>query len=495
MLVWIKRSVARQAGVIVAASVALSALLVLVLGRSGVIPTLPAYAFAKAALLVVPAAGFVAGLISQRLVGARLAHLAEVIERTGPNDDLARIRDLGGDEVGAIGNAVNRLLARVTSIRASMIDQERELVRAQRELKLKHDLAQKTEELGARLEERALLFDILRITTSSPELDQVLHTLVERVGQLLRLREVVLFIHDEASATFVARAAYGFPQEQDVVGRSVQLDEGVTGRVGKSREPIVVPDVSLDPAYLSFWGHAKREGSLAAVPILHQQRLLGVLTVTRTEADPITDTQLRLLCAIADNAALALSNAQLFERMRELSTHDELTGLANRRLFRQQLVIEVDRARRFGKHLSLVAIDIDHFKQLNDRQGHPTGDAALRDVSALLAASVRKVDTVARVGGEEFMILLPRADLGEAAQVADKLRLAIAAADMPGGREQPGGRLTVSLGVAQLLDTDSTDGQALVARSDQALYAAKHGGRNRVARSELPPPSVDSPDE
>ncbi len=490
MLEWMKRSVARQAGVIVGGSVGLSALLVLVLGKTGVIPTLPAYAFARGALLVVPAAGLVAGLISQRLLGSRLSHLAEVIDRTGPNDDLARIRDLGGDELGDVGNAVNRLLARVTSIRASMIDQERELTRAQRELRLKEDLAAKTEELGARLEERAMLFDILRITSSSPELDQVLHTLVERMGQLLKLREVVLFIHDENSQTFVVRAAYGFPHQEAVVGRSVLLGEGISGRVGKTREPIVIEDVSLVETYLGFWGNAEREGSLAAVPILYQQRLLGVLTVTRPEHDPITDVHLKLLCAIADNAALAIRNAQLFERMRELSTHDELTGLANRRLFRQQLLMEVDRARRFNKPLSLVAIDIDHFKHLNDRHGHPAGDAALRAVSELLAGSVRKVDMVARVGGEEFMILLPRADLSEASMVAEKLRTTVAAADLPSSRDQPTGQLTVSLGVSELEPTDGEDGEALIRRADQALYASKHAGRNRVSRSDLPPPMI-----
>lgn len=484
MLVWIKRSVARQAGMIVAGSLAFAALLVCALGATGMIPALPAYEFARGALLVVPAAGLLAGLISQRLLGSRLSHLAEVIDGTGPNDDLARIRNLGSDEVGMVGQAVNRLLARMTSIRASMIDQERELVRAQRELELKQDLAKKTEELAARLDERAMLFDILRMTTSSPELDQVLHTLVERVGQLLRMREVVLFIHEEGSQSFVVRAAYGFPREEAVVGRSVLLGEGISGRVGKTREPLVIEDVSLEETYLGFWGHAEREGALAAVPILYQQRLLGVLSVTRPEGDPITDVHLKLLCAIADNAALAMRNAQLFERMRDQSTHDELTGLANRRLFRHQLTMEIDRARRFAKPLSLVAVDIDHFKQLNDRHGHPTGDAALRAVAELLASSVRKVDTVARVGGEEFMILLPRADVDEAGAVAEKLRLAVAAAVLPGGADQPGGHLTVSLGVAELTLSESDDGESLIERADQALYAAKHAGRNQVVRGD-----------
>jgi diguanylate cyclase (GGDEF)-like protein len=478
--------VAKQAAAVVGSSTALVSLVVWLLSKLGALPELASGRYFVISLGIIVSSALFAGLLSQRLVGARLGQLVRVIDGAGPNDDLLRIRDLGPDEVGAIGHAINRLLARMTSIRASMIDQERELSRAQRELALKASLSAKTEELSQRLEERAMLFDILRMTTSSQELDQVLHTLVERLGHLLRLREVVIFIHDEGTEDFVVRAAYGFPREEAVVGRSVKFGEGISGRVGKTREPLIVTDVSREETYLGFWGHAAREGSLAAVPLVHQDRLLGVLTITRPEQDPITDVQLHLLQAIADNASLAIRNAQLFTRMRQLSTQDELTGLANRRLFHTQLGMEIDRARRFEKPLSLVAIDIDHFKLLNDRHGHPVGDAALREVAALLGRSVRKIDTVARVGGEEFMVLLPRADIREAVMVAGKLHKAVLATDFPGGKDQPEGRLTVSLGVSQLAITDDRHGESLIGRADQALYAAKHAGRNRVFVVESP---------
>ena len=499
---WILRSVARQAAAVVGISTGLISLVVWLLSKEGLVPELAPGRYALLALAITVFSALFAGLLSKRLVAARLARLVRVIDGAGPNDDLARIHDLGPDEVGAIGQAVNRLLARETRIRASMIDQERELARAQRELALKASLSAKTEELSQRLEERAMLFDILRMTTSSQELDQVLHTLVERVGHLLRLREVVIFIHDEGTEDFVVRAAYGFTREEAVVGRSVKFGEGISGRVGKTREPLIVDDVSREETYLGFWGHAAREGSLAAVPLIHQDRLLGVLTVTRPVEDPIRELHLNLLRAIADNASLAIRNAQLFTRMRELSTQDELTGLANRRLFHTQLGMEIDRARRFEKPLSLVAIDIDHFKLLNDRHGHPVGDAALREVSALLGRSVRKIDTVARVGGEEFMVLLPRADIREAVLVAGKLQKAVLATEFQGGKDQPEGRLTVSLGVSQLAPTDDRNGESLIGRADQALYAAKHAGRNRVfvvesphaVESVRPPPPAQSDD-
>jgi diguanylate cyclase (GGDEF)-like protein len=203
--------------------------------------------------------------------------------------------------------------------------------------------------------------------------------------------------------------------------------------------------------------------------------------MTRPPEDPLTEVELKFMSAVADQAALSIRNAQLFEELRELSTHDELTKLANRRLLATRLAQELERARRFRQPVSVLAVDIDHFKLLNDRAGHPVGDQALVAVSSLLVNNVRRVDTVARVGGEEFIVVLPAADLLEAMKVADKLRLAIASrTDLPGGSGQPGERLTISIGVAEFIETEDQDGDALLSRADQALYAAKREGRNRA---------------
>lgn len=486
VLQWIKRSVARQAGVIVAGTLSAAALVLWLLGRAALLPALPFRLFMLSLACIVPAAALFAAWVTDRLVGSRLAHLVDVIDGTGPHDDLARIRDLGGDEVGAIGQAVNRLLARITSIRANMIDQKRELGKAQRELELRASLAAKTDELAQRLEERAMLFEIMRMTTSSPELDHVLRTLVERIGQLLRLREVVIFLYDETHEAFAVEATYGFARKDALRGRTLKLGEGISGSVGQSRKPLVIDDLSQADGYLGFWGEAERTGSLAAVPFVYQDRLLGVLTVTRAEHDPITDVHLKLLCAIADNAALALRNAQLFARMRELSTYDEVTGLPNQRLLRDHLDREIDRARRFGKPLSLLRLEIDHLSELRERSDVGRTEMALRDMATLLLGSVRKVDTIARVNGEQLVVLLPRCELREAMTVADKLRKAVLAHPFLDSSE-PEGRLTLSLGVAQLATTDDEHGATLMQRAEQALASAKQGGRNRVCTTETSP--------
>jgi diguanylate cyclase (GGDEF)-like protein len=483
VLQWIKLSVARQAGVIVAGSLSTMALAFWVSGRAGVLPGFSVQSFLLGLLCFVPAAGFFAGWVTQRLVGSRLAHLVDVIDGTGPHDDLARIRDLGADEVGDIGNAVNRLLARITSIRASMIDQARQLGEAQHELVLKARLEAKTQELAQRLEERAMLFDILRLTSTSPALEDVLGSLVERVGQMMRMREVVLFLYDESLQSFAVQATHGFARKDALHGRTLPLGEGISGAVGRERKPLVIEDVSKREDYLGFWGEAERSGSLAAVPIIYQNNLLGVMTVTRPEQEPITDVSLTLLCAIADNAALAIRTAQLFERMRQLSTHDELTGLPNQRHLQSHLEREIDRARRFDKPFTLLSLEIDHLPVALGGLAPTRADAVLRDLSLLLLDLVRKVDTVSRVGEAQFVLLLPRSDAREGCAVAEKLRKALSSHVFFDASEGAT-KLTASVGVAQLTSTDDAHGQSLLVRAEQALNGARLAGRNRVQPAE-----------
>lgn len=157
-----------------------------------------------------------------------------------------------------------------------------------------------------------------------------------------------------------------------------------------------------------------------------------------------------------------------------LATTDSLTGLYNRRHMEQLIHEEVKRARRYGQPTALILVDIDHFKDVNDRYGHPMGDAVLRILSDVLRRHLRQSDATCRWGGEEFLILLPQIDLATAASVAEKLRLAVANSNF--GLAIP---LHISLGVADLRSTESAG--EWIKRADQALYSAKHLGRNQVA--------------
>ncbi len=177
--------------------------------------------------------------------------------------------------------------------------------------------------------------------------------------------------------------------------------------------------------------------------------------------------------------ALTESNRELHAQRAELetlATSDPLTGLLNRRAFDRLAEHDLALARRQGTALSLLMVDLDHFKAINDRFGHATGDEVLRVVAARMAGSVRKTDRVARFGGEEFVLLLPDTSRRNAAHLAEKLRATVGAERVP-GLDAP---LTASVGVACVAPGVAVDLHALVRQADQALYRAKEAGRDRI---------------
>jgi two-component system cell cycle response regulator len=189
------------------------------------------------------------------------------------------------------------------------------------------------------------------------------------------------------------------------------------------------------------------------------------------------------LAMLARELGLVAKTVCLMEETRRLAFTDQLTGLPNRHRTAEQLVDELKRAHRYGTPLSIVLCDIDHFKSVNDTYGHNIGDDVLRQVARTLAQAVRNVDTVARWGGEEFLVILPNTSPAGARIVAERVRQQVERAPaVPGGPE----RRTLSLGVATFCEDPTPE--ALLERADQALYRAKHRGRNRVEFADAPAP-------
>ena len=182
-----------------------------------------------------------------------------------------------------------------------------------------------------------------------------------------------------------------------------------------------------------------------------------------------------MLELLASHAAIALDNARLFSEVQQLATTDSLTGIFNRRHFFALARGEVERSRRYQYPLSLIMLDIDHFKQVNDTYGHATGDMILQQIAQRCRKNLRETDIFGRYGGEEFVVLLPLTDLENARLVAERLRLEAAEV----GREANVEGVTISLGVAAMSGSGE-DPESLLGKADQALYAAKQAGRNRV---------------
>jgi diguanylate cyclase (GGDEF)-like protein len=208
--------------------------------------------------------------------------------------------------------------------------------------------------------------------------------------------------------------------------------------------------------------------------------IVGSITIDNPASGRgIESEELEVLGIFADSGAMAVENARLYQTMKELSVRDELTGLFNRRHFLRQLEAEWNHADRHRMPVTLLMVDVDHFKSFNDLNDHLAGDAALRRVAELLIRNTRGIDTVARYGGEEFVVILPQTSKKNAGIVADKLRSAVANAAVEGEDVLPGGRLTVSVGLAAF-PGDAATPHELVERADWALYQAKAAGRNRV---------------
>ncbi|MGZ4453356.1 MAG: diguanylate cyclase [Nocardioides sp.] len=208
-----------------------------------------------------------------------------------------------------------------------------------------------------------------------------------------------------------------------------------------------------------------------AIPLVVGSQVIGVLALTPPAGGTL---DLELIDALIMQGASALQAAQLHSDVEEQSRRDSLTGLANRRQFDEDLSENVARAARYARQLSLVMIDLDHFKQINDTYGHQRGDEVLQDVAGIVVRGIRSVDTAYRYGGEELCVLMPETGSDDACQIAERLRAQVEAS-FPWARRSP---ITLSAGVAEL--GHDAEGPALIGAADRALYAAKRNGRNRV---------------
>jgi diguanylate cyclase (GGDEF)-like protein len=207
-----------------------------------------------------------------------------------------------------------------------------------------------------------------------------------------------------------------------------------------------------------------------------RERSIGRLVLVRAASDPIDDDELKLLHLLADQLAIALQNARDYREKLEQAIRDPLTGLLNHRAFQERLGVELARARREGYEVALVALDLDHFKQINDRCGHGVGDQALIALARTISGSMRPTDVAGRVGGDEFMVALPKAGVAEAESVVGRLRTALADVAVGPTRET----LTLSAGIA--VYPRAAEYQADLMRfADGAMYWSKSRGRDRVS--------------
>ncbi len=242
-----------------------------------------------------------------------------------------------------------------------------------------------------------------------------------------------------------------------------------------SKEPIIIPDTEKDPSWIKT---ATTENILswAGAPILDGEKVIGFLSLNNQTRNFYRSDQAGTLTAFASQAAIALVHARLHKEIQEMAITDPLTGIFNRRGLDRWGQYEIDRAKRFFSPLAAIYFDLDHFKEINDTYGHDAGDHVLQQVVSCCQAVVRKIDIFARIGGEEFLIILPETSLPIAIQIAERLRDAIATCQIMVHSQQIS--ISISLGVVELTD-EINDLPELINTADQYMYISKQSGRNR----------------
>jgi len=342
-------------------------------------------------------------------------------------------------------------------------------------------------ELERSVRELQAFNEIGRTLASTLELHEVLALIMEKVSIVLRPGHWSLLLLDEARAELVFEIVVGEGAER-LKPMRLPLDEGIAGHVARSGEPLLLADARADSRFATRFDEASGlvTGSVLAAPLLARGRVLGVIELVNPRgAHPFDEDDLRTLRALSDYAAIAIDNARAYERIRELTLRDDHTGLFNARHLWQQLASEVERSKRTGRPFSLVFLDLDRFKAVNDRHGHQVGSAVLKEVGELVRQRVRPGDVPVRYGGDEFVVLLPETGPAEALGLAERLRQAVNAAVFLRERGLAV-QVTASFGLASF-PGDGGSAEELLQRADAAMYQVKETTRDGIAEARTLP--------
>jgi diguanylate cyclase (GGDEF)-like protein len=316
--------------------------------------------------------------------------------------------------------------------------------------------------------------DAAAAVLSADSLDETFGRITARLGELVPFDDLVIYEVDPSRTRLGAVFADG-RWIDEVMAESFGIDEGLTGHTIRQGSTSNVARSDLHPASLVVPGTEQEPEALVCVPMVVEGETIGALNVYRSGEqagfDPREAGVIERFCAMA---ALAFNTARQRERLRAQARTDSLTGILNRRAYFEWLSAELARAKRTEALVSVVLLDIDHFKPVNDEHGHAEGDRVLQAIAASLQRTVRTDETVARYGGEEFALIAFGSAGPEAVELAERARAAVAEVAVSGHA------ISASAGVATW-PADGDNADRLLEAADAALYAAKRAGRNRTS--------------
>jgi diguanylate cyclase (GGDEF)-like protein len=336
-------------------------------------------------------------------------------------------------------------------------------------------------ELRRQVKRLSLFHEVGKALFSTLDLQKILQTIMEKISDLLQPDTWSLLMLDESTRELYFEIAIGAGAEKlrDV---RLKLGEGVAGWVAQHGEPLLVENASIDPRFTPRLDEATHTEtrSIICVPIKAHSHVLGVIELVNALGRPSFGAEdIPILKSLADYAAIALENARYVQRIHELTITDDCTALYNARHLNFVLDTEIYRSNRYGYEFSVVFIDLDHFKQVNDVHGHLVGSKLLWMIGDDIKAHLRMIDYAFRYGGDEFVVMLPQTCKENALMVVRRLR------ELLNNRvffaeEKLNIRVTASFGVSSF-PVDGRTRKELLRRADEAMYLVKNTTRNNIA--------------
>jgi diguanylate cyclase (GGDEF)-like protein len=349
------------------------------------------------------------------------------------------------------------------------------------------DLQAQTDSLGRMLEksnnQAHTFYNISKIIAATNDLQAMIPDIIGFIRKSINFDRITFFLTDDRREKLVLCYADGIPLLGPV---SFGIGEGLPGRIVEIGEHSHVHDLSLFYEtfndFIHVPGEEKRDGAYIGIALKSQNETHGVIGIDCPVKYGLTVEDMDFLALTSHQISAGIEKSHLFTKTEELAQLDGLTGLYNHRVFKERLVQEVSRRNRSGKPLSLIMMDIDHFKRFNDSYGHQAGDAILKELATVIKGQCRytSMDMCFRYGGEEFAVLLSELELAIALKVAERIRRVVEKHPFSIKSRYPKTVLTISLGVAGMSGSDDLHPEELLKQADDALYRSKKDGRNRV---------------
>ena len=329
------------------------------------------------------------------------------------------------------------------------------------------------------------LFEFTNVLGSDLRLNQLMELMVDTIKRIHFYDGCCLLFYDDRHQYFSVEVNRGFPLELNKTNLLISDLPGES--LVKSGQAFIINNIDEEFTNSKIDNPESRKllgefSSFAFLPLMVDRKLTGLLMLAKYTEATFEPEDLRLLMIISNQVGLAIQNRRLYEQAYYSAITDGLTGIYNQKYFREQLEFQLEKAKEYGFKISLILIDIDHFKKFNDTYGHQIGDRVLKEVSKVIRDCVNSDCLVARYGGEEFVVILPDTPIEDAFMEGEKIRAAVENNTVK-TREYSNLHVTVSLGVATFPDHIKNMGRMvveLVDRADENLYTAKNSGRNRV---------------